>query len=392
MIGKRLQQLRLARGLSLEGLSAELGGIVTKQAISKYETGKANPNPIVLIRLAQVFGVKAAHLAAEPTLSVEFPGYRKRSTLSKKERGRLESLIAVEMEQRVRLQDLVGTGPLELPVQALRVDTLDDVEQAANELRRLWDLGGDPIAGLIETLESHRVHVLEVEAASTFDGISTIVRDDQGTLQAVGAVTRRWLSGERQRLNIAHELGHLVLKFAPALEEESAAFRFAAAFLAPGETVRRDIGTSRTYLQTEELQFLRRRYGISMQASLRRLFDLSIITEAIYKQWCINFSRWGWRKQEPGESQPEKPEWYHRTLVRAVAEGLITAVDAEAMSGEKFEQEIPLALLEKRAFMKLPMAERRRILERQAILVAAEYNAEIGEGEVLGGRDFIDDY
>ena len=35
----RLKQLRLARGLSLDELAAAMGGIVTKQALSKYELG-----------------------------------------------------------------------------------------------------------------------------------------------------------------------------------------------------------------------------------------------------------------------------------------------------------------------------------------------------------------
>ena len=44
IIAKRLKQLRLTPGLPLEALSAEMGGIVTKQALSKYELGKATPS------------------------------------------------------------------------------------------------------------------------------------------------------------------------------------------------------------------------------------------------------------------------------------------------------------------------------------------------------------
>ena len=35
MIGERLTQLRLARNLTLDALSAKMGGIVTKQALVK---------------------------------------------------------------------------------------------------------------------------------------------------------------------------------------------------------------------------------------------------------------------------------------------------------------------------------------------------------------------
>ena len=60
MLATRLQRLRRARGLSLEELAAEMGGIVTKQALSKYETGKATPSPVILNKLAGVLNVKSA--------------------------------------------------------------------------------------------------------------------------------------------------------------------------------------------------------------------------------------------------------------------------------------------------------------------------------------------
>jgi hypothetical protein len=63
-------------------------------------------------------------------------------------------------------------------------------------------------------------------------------------------------------------------------------------------------------------------------------------------------------------------------LLRAVAEGMMSATEAEAIGGEKFEQDVPLSLREKRAFMKLSLEERRRVLEQQAERVAEEYNRE----------------
>ncbi|MFA4846505.1 MAG: helix-turn-helix transcriptional regulator, partial [Patescibacteria group bacterium] len=70
MSGQRIKQLRMARGLSLEELATELGGIVTKQALSKYENDKAKPSLVVLNKLAATLGVKAAHLWEEPSVRV----------------------------------------------------------------------------------------------------------------------------------------------------------------------------------------------------------------------------------------------------------------------------------------------------------------------------------
>lgn len=80
---QRLKQLRLARGLSLEDLAAAMGGIVTKQALSKYELGLSKPSPLVLNRLAGALGAKAAYLWSDPSITCKFIAYRKGTGLGK---------------------------------------------------------------------------------------------------------------------------------------------------------------------------------------------------------------------------------------------------------------------------------------------------------------------
>ena len=46
----RIKQLRLARGLSLDGLAQAMGGLVTKQSLSKYEKGLTKPSITVANR------------------------------------------------------------------------------------------------------------------------------------------------------------------------------------------------------------------------------------------------------------------------------------------------------------------------------------------------------
>jgi transcriptional regulator with XRE-family HTH domain len=132
MISQRLKQLRLARGLSLEALAAELGGVVTKQALSKYEQGQAQPSPRVLTKLAASLGVKAAHLFSEPDINVEFIAYRKASKLPQREQLRIESCVSRSLEERVRLQQLTHLSKdVQLPVRAFLIDEVEQAEQAA---------------------------------------------------------------------------------------------------------------------------------------------------------------------------------------------------------------------------------------------------------------------
>ncbi len=386
MFSQRLKQLRLARGLSLEALAAAMGGIVTKQALSKYEQGKARPSPVVLNKLAETLTVKAAHLLSRPAVHVEFVAFRKLASLPKKEQARVESLTRHTLEDRIRLQELTQQGlSSDLPVRAFQVDREEDAERVAEMLRKKWNLGLGPIASVVGVLEDHLIHVLQLNGSLKFDGISALAYDDAKRLVGAAVVTRRGVAGERQRLNLAHELGHLVLNVSKRMDEEKTAFRFGAAFLAPAELVYREIGAKRAFILPGELLLLKRRIGMSLQALLYRLRNLGIITESYYKQWCVDINRLGWRKQEPYELPPEQPQWMRQQVLRALAEGLVTREEAERTLGETVEGEAPLSLIERRAFMKLPLEERRRILSEQAEKMAPHYEQDREWKELQAG-------
>lgn len=386
MIGRRLRQLRLARGLSLEALAVAMGGAVTKQSLSKYEQGKATPSPVVLNRLAEALGVKTAHLWSEPSIRVEFVAYRKGSALPKGEQARVEGLVAEELETRVRLQQLLGqVEEISLPMQKFFIHDLEDTEVAAIQLRTQWQIGLDPIANVTDVLERHFVHVIEIDAGDKFDGISAVAYDEGGQKRAAAVVTRRGVPGERQRLSLAHELGHLVLEIPETVNQETAAFRFGAAFLAPAVLVRQEVGQKRAFIQPQELMLLKRQYGLSIQALLRRLYDLEIITESYYRQWCIDINRLQWRKHEPLEIASEQPQWLRRSVLHALAEGLVSQEDAAAMTGEIMHGDPALPIIERRSFMKLPLEERRRILAEQAEKLTTYYTQDSEWREMEAG-------
>jgi transcriptional regulator with XRE-family HTH domain len=376
MVG-RLKQLRLARGMSLEGLAAEMGGIVTKQALSKYELGLSNPSAVVLNRLAQALEVKAAYLWSEPSIDCRFIAYRKGTGLAKSEQQRVESVVCWMLEDRVRLQQTIqGATEVDLPVGNYKIGSLEDVESFAKDLRGKWSLGLGPIPTVTGTLEDHFVHVLEIEAARRFDGISAVAYDSEENIAAAAVVSRKPLPGGRQRLNLAHELGHLVLKTPESLDEEKAAFRFAGAFLAPDEAMFKEFGRKRSLVQSAELFLLKQKYGMSIQSLIYRLHDLGIISDKHYKEWWVTVNREGWRKEEPSELKPEKSEWLKKTVLRALSEGLITKGDAVKALGEPVEAKESITLVERQAFLKLPLEERRTIMARQAKEMAAHYRQE----------------
>ena len=375
MLSQRLKQLRLARGLSLEALSAEIGGIVTKQSLLKYEQGKTMPSATVVNRLAKVLGVKTIYLWSEPIIRAKFIAYRKGSRLTVRERERIESLVSHELEQRFRLQELSGrAGASKLPIQSLRIKTVEDADKAAESLRSTWNLGQDPIKSVVEVLEDRLIHVLEIGADEKFDGISAVAYGEEQRVKCAAIVSRQGVPADRQRFNHAHELGHLVLKIPQDVTEEAAANRFGGAFLAPAAALYREVGTKRASIPLEELILLKRRFGMSIQALLHRLHDLGVISNSYYRGWCIDINQRGWRKQEPAPLELEEPKWLNQNVLRALSEGWITKEEAETILGRPVDAHTPLSLTQRRAFARLPVEERARVLQEQAAKMIDNYS------------------
>jgi transcriptional regulator with XRE-family HTH domain len=372
--------------MSLDDLVAAIDGQVSKQALSKNERGMMQPTAVVLNRIAAALGVKSVQLWGEPICRVECLAYRKRARLGKKEAERIESFVAEALEKRVRLQERIGEHKgLELPIQGAPVNILDDAECAAIALRQKWDLGIVPIANVVGVLEDHFIHIIEVDASETFDGISAVVRDNDKNVLSAAIATRRGISGDRHRLNIAHELGHLTLKLDEGVNAEKAAFRFGAAFLVPAEELRREVGEKLDRIQSEELQYLKWRYGMSIQAILFRLKDLRIITNSYYTQWCVEINRLGWKKREPIEIPPEKPKRFHQQVFRALSEGLIEEEEAEQLLNDTLETSSSRSLIERRGFFELPTDLRRSLLREQAKQMADYYQNDPEWRELEGG-------
>ncbi len=385
----RLKQLRLARGLSLEDLAAEMGGIVTKQALSKYELGLSKPSLVVLNRLAQALGVKVAYLWSEPSIDCRFIAYRKGTRLAKTEEQRVEAVACQMLEDRVRLQHMIQSQvKVDLPIKGFEIEAPEDTERFAKILRNEWNLGLGAIPSVTSTLEDHYVHVLEVEASPRFDGISAVAYDSEENIAAAAVISRKSLPGGRQRLNLAHELGHLVLNVPEDIDEEKAAFRFAGAFLAPDETLFNEFGRRRSLIQLAELFLMKQKYGMSIQSLVYRLHDLGIISSQHYRQWWMTINREGWKKKEPFELEPERSQWLKKTVLRSLSEGLITKGEAMKALGEPIDAQEPITLVERQAFLKLPLEERRKIMARQAKEMSAEYGR--GKAEDLETGEIVE--
>jgi len=325
MLGDRIRQARYLRGLSLRAL-AERAGLVSAQAISNYETGKDTPSSGVLLGLADALSVPLDYFFRSVSVQLGEPAYRKHCKLSKSDMAELECRVEETVERHVEAQSLFDPGPTPrfAAPNGVSVELRDvkDAEDRANSLREAWNVGSGPIDNLTELIEDHNVKVVFTEANALFDGCTY----PDGDVPVI--VVNCAKPPDRLRFDLAHELGHLLLRFAGEWSDEAkedAAHRFAGAFLVPAEAARRELGDLRKSVGILELLRLKEKYGMSMQAWLRRAKDLGIVAPSNYNELYRKLIvRNGYKTREPGLLPPEGSTRLERLVARAYADRLIS--------------------------------------------------------------------
>jgi Zn-dependent peptidase ImmA (M78 family)/DNA-binding XRE family transcriptional regulator len=331
--GGRLKMARKAKQLSLQKLAEETG--VTAMSISKYENNKMNPDSAMLLNLAQALDINVEFFFREMPLDLTPIKKRGHSRLSKKDEAMIESRVVEYVERYIEAQSYFP-GDARPEIQKKPFKSIADIEQVAIDLRAEWEIGLDPIDSVVRTLEDRGIIVYFVESVDELDALTF---EANGT--HVIAVNKN-MPGDRQRFDMAHELGHIILEIPEWMDEkdeEKAAHRFAGAFLAPEPVVRMELGNSRSFVSVEELHLLKHKYGMSIQAWIRRGADLNIISHHVYQVLMAMFSANDWRKQEPGDPYPpeEPPKHFEHMLRRLHAEEAITFSRAQELFGKNLK-------------------------------------------------------
>ena len=329
-IGQRIKQARKAGNLSMRELAERAQ--ISPMAISKYERDQDTPSSGVLLRLAQSLDASIDFFFRPMTATVTLQAYRKHTVLGTKEQEAIQMRIQEWLERYLETEELFPDEHRAVTLPSYDVHSLDQVEDAAASLRQAWNLGLDPIENLTQLLEDQGIKVGLVGGFEHFDAC-TFLADSDPVI-----VSKADLPGDRQRFNLAHELGHLVLHLAGDLDSEDASHRFVGAFLVSAEAARFELGVRRSTLDMNELHLLKQKYGLSMQAWIFRARDLEIISPSMARQLFQQFRASGWHRKEPGEDYPsEKPLRMERLIYRALAEDLISRSKAQELLGKPLQ-------------------------------------------------------
>lgn len=333
MISQRIRQARTVCGFSQDEVVQALsqrGVALTKAALSKYERGTSVPRATLLNHLGAVLNVAPEYFLHETQVNVVWLAFRIRAsaTAGARERERFQAIARERVEAYLNLHEtLVPEKPHCFPPRE-KVSSPTEAEQAAEHLRLVWQLGDRPVASMTETIEDHDGIVVELAGAGeAVDGLAGIANDCHPVVAVDPGVP-----DDRKRFTLAHELGHLLMDTASVQtpkDIERLANRFASAFIVPASVARRELGAKRPRLSLDELELLKTKHGLSMQAWLYRARDCAIIDEAHFNTLFDRLTRAHGRRTEPVEFRGrERPVRFRQMVLRALAEGIVDRAQA----------------------------------------------------------------
>ncbi len=309
--GNRIRQARELLRLTQAELASDIG--IAQPTIANIEGGLFQPSQTVVEAIANRLGFPMSFFERAdppnfPLGSLLFRSHRSIASSEKVEAhrlGQLEFEMSIVLTKRVR-----NKIALRLPQ---IVDEPSDYIEAAQLTRNALGLSPEvPIPNLVKAVEQSGVIILTLPA--TFEhcdaySLWVSVPSSQPTFETKKPLIAlsNDVPGDRLRLSLAHELGHLIMHQSvrsSTIEVEEEAYKFAAELLLPEAAIRQQIIPPVTLTS---LSILKPIWGVSIQALIVRAHDLEIITERQYRYLYKQLSTHGWKLDEPIVIPTEKP-------------------------------------------------------------------------------------
>jgi Zn-dependent peptidase ImmA (M78 family) len=301
---------------------------ITAAGLSQIESGKVRPLASTLDDLASALDVPVEFFYAQ--WSAGLPDDRDQTIFFRDlrvtpagERRRALALAMLLSDLVEAIEHYVRLPPLRLPQYPISTHAhRDEIEAVAEKVRRELELGTGPVRHSIREVERQGVAVARLTMGHRqIDAFSVPL-----ARRPIVLLANDKENYVRSRLDVAHELGHLVIhrdrtERDPSIEQQAHAFAASflfPAFIAVDELPRRLDGGG-----WARLAELKRRWGMSMAALIRRARDLRLLSQDEYRNGMKYMSARGWRRQEPGDRElgpAESPLLLERALRRIKVE------------------------------------------------------------------------
>lgn len=292
---QRLDVARKRRGWSKSRLAHEVG--ISPRMVTAYERDGKRPTAATLERIANSLDFPKGFFVADSMDEVPAFGtsFRALSRLTARESGQARAAGTIA----IALADWIDER-FRLPSPDVPSYPGVDPETASMALRQYWGIGERPIRHMIRLVEANGVRVFSLpHECESVDAFSFKL----GHVPFIFLNTRK--SVEHTRMDIAHELGHLVLHWEQKLQgrsEEREAAQFASALLMPRDSV---CAHSPRNGNVAQIISAKSRWRVSAAALTYRMHEVGMLSDWRYRTTFAHLSRRGFRTSEPNPLEPE---------------------------------------------------------------------------------------
>ncbi|MTV82195.1 ImmA/IrrE family metallo-endopeptidase [Secundilactobacillus folii] len=348
--GNRLREARRYRRLTITSLSEKTG--VSKQMISRYERGTAQPGLDVFPKIVKILQFPIDFFTGINKFDYKDEGTYFRSRLTSTQSEKMPSETYKKATGLVR--DMFGEH-IEFPPLFQKEITPKSPKTAALKLRHLWNLGDKPIKNVLQLLERHGILVALVNSDSEkIDAHSGYVDINQHRYYVV-LVDANSTTFFRQQFSLTHELGHFILHSNSIKPQsldaqeyrqmEKEADEFAAEFLLPAQAFKNSI--SGNLMNLDEYVRLKTKWYVAASAMVHRARSLRLINADQYLRLQKRISARGWRKQEKldGIINPSKPQLLHESLDLLEGANILQARELSGILNDKYGVAFPTEIL-----------------------------------------------
>ncbi|GAB6035858.1 XRE family transcriptional regulator [Fundidesulfovibrio butyratiphilus] len=330
-IPERLVEARMARGLSQTGLASITG--LHRQSISNYESGRQSPREDNLIVIANKLGFPRGYFY-KPTRQRDTHAIHFRSLARASQADRDQATCRLHWIQDLidYLDEFFDPQVVNLPDygrgRSPKSISDKEIETIATNVRRDFGLKDGPISNMTWLLQNNGILVFRMSGpeleTEDLDGFSTWM--DNGKNPVIVLSGRRTTLC-RDRMNLAHELGHLILHknhFPENRDEhkimERQVFLFAGCLLLPSTTYFKSI----SYPSLDAFLAVKQVWKVSVKAQIERCYRANLIGEDRRRLMYMQYNRRGWSTLEPldDEFPLEEPNYVTDSLQMLVSEGI----------------------------------------------------------------------
>lgn len=281
---------RESRGLSQKDLSIKLG--IKQGTLSKIENEFLSVDEVLVENLSEILNYPLAFFYQKRDVHLVSGHYRKKITLSQKEVRMQQSKMTILEWHIEKLISSVELPEPNIPKWNCDYDGSPDI--CANYIREYWKISRGRIDNLTKIIEDNGIVVIPMDLGK-LDGFSVFSQSGVPVI-----FVNKYMSGDRHRFNLAHELGHLIMHFAQKVDEsrdiETEAHLFASEILIPSKEIKPHL----VRINIEKLAELKSYWKVSMQGILVKSYkQLSVITQNQYHYLWKQMSSLGYRKKEP---------------------------------------------------------------------------------------------